>query len=59
MKIVLFIFIVLGGNNMKVIQHKEVDSVEACVNAALQVNQDQSTPYNAACSFQVRKSNDS
>lgn len=59
MKIVLFIFIVLGGNNLKLVQYKEVDSVEECVNASLQINQDQSVPYNAACSFQVRKTNDS
>lgn len=48
MKTLLIIFIVLNNGMFKVVQDKEM-SADECVNASLMINQDTSSPYNAAC----------
>ena len=48
MKTLLIIFIVLNNGMFKVVQDKEM-SADECVNASLVINQDTSSPYNAAC----------
>ena len=49
MKTMLIIFVLITNNTLNVVGDKEMVSPEECMNAALVINQNKQSNYNAAC----------
>ena len=49
MKLVLIIFLLLPSGEMKMMNMRGMDSMEACVSEALVINQDADNKFNAGC----------
>ena len=49
MTTMLIVFVLLTNNTLSVIGDKEMISAEECMNAALVINQNKESKYNAAC----------
>jgi|TARA_R110000796_G_scaffold157549_1_gene274215 hypothetical protein len=49
MTTMLIVFVLLSDNTLGVLRDKEMVSPEECISAALIINQNKETQYNAAC----------
>mgnify|MGYP003643723742 FL=1 len=45
----LIVFVLLSNNTLGVLRDKEMASPEECISAALVINQNKESRYNAAC----------